>query len=466
MASKPMQETKSQHALTFVDQDGPDVVALRGAYDRTLSELSTYFNQCISSSDNRRCYWPGKSTDMRKHGADAFPWEGASDTEARIIDERINNYVSLFMSSLARANIRAYPTEHSDTGRARVVSAFLKWMVASYIPRFRQEMELGANYFLERGLMITYIGWERMEKKYLQKIDLNQIAVSSPDLARLIIEGKNDDDIIKMFKSVYPDLVDKRAKKALKELREKGVGEIPVSRLSVDRPFLQTCAPDGDVFFPSYCIDPQRAPFVFYRTFLSVQEVLSRVTSDGWDESWAEYICSKYRGVNTYNLESVYGTRGLSYGRYRQQVMVQRFLTPVWGYVIGCAIKDGFLRSTEAWTNVTWTTPRKVTVDAGRDAQQNRMDIESGLKTLTENYLEEGQDPKEQMRANAAEKRYLLDLSKEFDVPLSMLYKPQNVAPADINASVGEEQKQTYMDDGDKVVVDDADPDDEETSKE
>ncbi len=177
MASKPMQETKSQHALTFVDQDGPDVVALRGAYDRTLSELSTYFNQCISSSDNRRCYWPGKSTDMRKHGADAFPWEGASDTEARIIDERINNYVSLFMSSLARANIRAYPTEHSDTGRARVVSAFLKWMVASYIPRFRQEMELGANYFLERGLMITYIGWERMEKKYLQKIDLNQIAV-------------------------------------------------------------------------------------------------------------------------------------------------------------------------------------------------------------------------------------------------------------------------------------------------
>ena len=70
------------------------------------------------------------------------------------------------------------------------------------------------------------------------------------------------------------------------------------------------------------------------------------------------------------------------------------------------------------------------------------------------------------MRANAAEKRYLLDLSKEFDVPLSMLYKPQNVAPADINASVGEEQKQTFMDDGEKVVVDDVDPDDEETSKE
>ena len=327
-----MQETKSQHALTFVDQEGPDVVVLRGAYDKTLTELSTYFSQCISSGDNRRCSWPGKSIDMRKHGADAFPWEGASDTEARIIDERINNYVSLFTASLARANIRAYPIEHSDAGRARVVSAFLKWMVASYIPRFKEEMELGANYFLERGLMITYIGWERTEKKYLQKIDLNQIATNSPDLARLIIDGKNDDEIIEMFKSVYPNLVDKRAKKALKELRNKGVSEIPVTRMSVDRPFLQSCAPDGDVFFPSYCIDPQRAPYVFYRTFLSVQEVLSRVTSSGWDESWAEYICSKYRGVNTYNLDGVYGSRGSTSNRTRQQYNASELIEVVYSF--------------------------------------------------------------------------------------------------------------------------------------
>jgi capsid protein len=149
---------------------------------------------------------------------------------------------------------------------------------------------------------------------------------------------------------------------------------------------------------------------------------------------------------------------------HRQAVMVQRFLTPVWGYIIGSAIKDGFLRTTEAWTNVSWTTPRKVTVDAGRDAQQNRQDIESGLKTLTQNYLEEGEDPKEQMRSNAAEKRYLLDLAKEFDVPLSMLYKPQNVAPADINASVADDEP-AKMDDGAKIVEDDVDPDDEETFK-
>ena len=327
-----MLQTKQQQTLTFVDDDGPDVVALVGAYNRTLTELSTYFDQCVSSGDGRRCYWPGKSSDLRKHGADAFPWDGASDTEARLIDERINNYVSIFMSALERANIRAYPVEMSDSGRARVVSAFIKWMRSSYIQRFRQEMELGANYLLERGLMITYVGWERMEKKYLQKIDLQQIAANSPELAKLIIEGQNDEDIIKMLKAVYPDLIDKKAKKALKDLRDKGVGEIPVSRLSVDRPFVQTCAPDGDVFFPSYCIDPQRAPFVFYRTFLSVQEVLSRAASDGWDMEWCEYVVKNFRGVNTYNMESVYGTRGYSYTRYRQQYDASELVEVVYGF--------------------------------------------------------------------------------------------------------------------------------------
>ena len=327
-----MSQTSQQQALTFVDNEGPNVQALVAAYNRTLTELSTYFNQCVSSADGRRCYWPGKSNDLRKHGGDAFPWEGASDTEARIVDERINNYIALFMAALSKANIRAYPVEAHDVERSRVVSAFLKWMLSTYIPRFKQEMELSSSYFLERGLMITYVGWERMEKKYLQKVDLQQIAANSPDLAKMIIEGQNDDEIIKMLKTIYPDMIDKRAKRALTDLRKKGTAEIPVTRLSVDRPFLQACAPDGDVFFPSYCINPQRAPFVFYRTFLTVQEVLSRVASDGWNEEWCKHIVEKFKGVNTYNLENVYGTRGLSYQRYRQQYNATELVEVIYGF--------------------------------------------------------------------------------------------------------------------------------------
>ncbi len=138
-------------SLTYV-QDEPDIKTLRYAYDQTVTELESYFDLCRTSYDDRRNYWPGKSRDHRKHGSDAFPWEGASDMECHLIDERITRLVSLFMSALNRANVRAFPVESGDIARSKIVSGFLKWMVSSgYIPRFHREMELAANYMLVEG---------------------------------------------------------------------------------------------------------------------------------------------------------------------------------------------------------------------------------------------------------------------------------------------------------------------------
>ena len=181
-----MQSDSISEALTYVGKE-PDIKTLRYAYDQTVVELEAYFDLCRTSYDDRRNWWAGKSRDHRKHGADAFPWEGAADMEAHTIDERITRLVSLFMSSLNRANVRAFPVESTDVPRSKVVSSFLKWMVSSgYIPRFKREMELGANYLLERGLLITYVGWHREDRKFLQRLDLNQIAQVAPEVVQLI----------------------------------------------------------------------------------------------------------------------------------------------------------------------------------------------------------------------------------------------------------------------------------------
>ena len=143
-----MQSSSISQSLTYVSDD-PDINSLRYAYDQSVTELEAYFDLCRSSYDDRRNWWPGKSRDLRKHGADAFPWEGASDMESHVIDERITRLVSLFLSAMGRANIQAFPVEVNDVARSKVVTNFLKWMVKSgYIPRFKQEMELGANYWL------------------------------------------------------------------------------------------------------------------------------------------------------------------------------------------------------------------------------------------------------------------------------------------------------------------------------
>ncbi len=119
-----MTSDNDEKSLTYAAKE-PNVNALRRAYENTLADLEPYFQQCRQSYDDRNNIWPGKTRDLRKHGSDAFPWEGASDSEAHVIDERINSYVSLLMSSMQRANIRAYPVEIGDMGRARVISSFL-----------------------------------------------------------------------------------------------------------------------------------------------------------------------------------------------------------------------------------------------------------------------------------------------------------------------------------------------------
>ncbi len=294
-------------ALTYA-QETPDVAALKDAYDRTISDLGWYFDSTRDSYDYRRNIWTGKSKDQRKHGADAFPWEGAADTEVHLIDDCINTYVALFMSSLGRANIRAYPVEMSDIGRARVVSAFLKWMVASYIPDFRRQMELGANYLLERGLMVTYVGWQKEDRTFLQKLDINQIAQMSPDLAKIILDGGADDKLITLFQQQFPATRESRLKKALKQLRKEGVAEIPVVRQSVNCPMVQALAPDGDVFFPAYTIDPNKSPYCFWRVLMTAQEIMQKVATEGWSEEWAKEVIEKAKGGATNEPRASYSS--------------------------------------------------------------------------------------------------------------------------------------------------------------
>ena len=288
----------STEAAIYVE-DEPDIIALKDAYDRTLTDLGPFFTSTRESYDYRRNIWPGKSKDLRKNSADAFPWKGASDTEVRLIDERINTYVALFMSALNRANIRAYPVESGDIGRARVVSSFLKWMVSTYIPQFRKQMELGGNYMLERGLMITYVGWQKEDRTFLQKLDLNQLAERSAEFAQLILDGSQDEAIIGMLQQHFRGVTPARAKKALKQLRKSGVADLPIVRQTVNSPMVASLAPDTDVFFPAYTIDPQKAPYCFWRVPMTAQEIRNKVATEGWDEEWADHVIDKMAASGT-----------------------------------------------------------------------------------------------------------------------------------------------------------------------
>lgn len=289
-------------ALIYLDKE-PDINALVNAYDTCLIDLDYYFESCLRSYNDRRNIWDGKSDDLRKNGANAFPWQGASDQEVNVVGERIDTYVALFDQALQRSHIKAFPTSMASMPRAAIVSSFLKWMRSTYIPDFARQMELGGNYLLEKGIMVTYVGWKREKRSYLQSVSLEQIAQVSPDLAELILSGEDDEMLINLIQESFPDLSLRRAKKAIKDLRKMGAAEIPLSRQTIDCPVAYSCAPDGEVMFPSYITDPQRAPYMFWRTFLTAQELEKKVANEGWDRKWVDNAIATLRGKDSMYLD-------------------------------------------------------------------------------------------------------------------------------------------------------------------
>jgi hypothetical protein len=293
-------------------EEEPDVAALAESYRGSTTDLGFYFDQCRRSYDDRRNQWAGKSDDLRKSGAGAFPWVGASDQEVHVIGPRIDTRVALAMTAMHRSNIKANAVKMESMSRASMVSAFVKWMRVSYIRDFDTQHELACNYGDEKGLMITYVGWEKRERTHKQEMDIEQIREVSPEIAAMIEGGQDDDEIAAMLQVQWPKLKPGRAKKCLRQLRAKGYAELYVSRSSPmdSRPFVQACSPDGEVFFPAYCMDPQRAPYIFWRQTYTAQEIENFVSGEGWDADWAKHILDTCAGMGVNELTADSQTQG------------------------------------------------------------------------------------------------------------------------------------------------------------
>ena len=127
-------------------------------------------------------------------------------------------------------------------------------MISSgYIPRFDKEMELGANYLLERGIMISYVGWHREDRKVLQRLSLEEMRIISPDLGASIESGEADDAVAELLQMALEGTTYERALKAVQDLRETGFAELPLVQRQINAPEVLTLAPDGDFFLPTIC---------------------------------------------------------------------------------------------------------------------------------------------------------------------------------------------------------------------
>lgn len=304
--------TGEDEEMVYFEEE-PNIAALSQSYQGCVADLGFYFDQCRRNYDDRRNQWVGKSFDLRKGGPNAFPWVGASDQETHVVGERVDTHISLAMRADSQSHVKALAVKMESMPRASTVSSFAKWMKANYIRDYRTQHELVCNYGYEKGLMITYVGWEKVERTFKQEMDLAKISEVAPELAEMILGGVSDDDIVATLKQQWPKLKDGRAKKCLRQLRAKGKAELYVSRSSPmdSRPFVKACSPDGEVFFPVYCMDPQRSPYIFWRQAYTAQEIETFVTNEGWDKDWADHVLKNCagQGIDDMMVDTQYQTR-------------------------------------------------------------------------------------------------------------------------------------------------------------
>jgi hypothetical protein len=152
---------------------------------------------------------------------------------------------------------------------------------------FYPEVELGLNHFFEKGMMVHYCWYENKELKQQQTITLQEIAQALPQIATAIQDGSMDEELSEALKGQF-NISKSKARGMLKEMRKDGETTVPVTRQVVSRPKIKALAPDEDVFWPSYAIDPQEAPYMFHVVSMTPEQLRSKISTEKWSEEFVD----------------------------------------------------------------------------------------------------------------------------------------------------------------------------------
>lgn len=106
----------------------------------------------------------------------------------------------------------------------------------------------------------------------------------------------------------------------------------------------------------------------------------------------------------------------------RQQEIISQFLDKVWEFFIGWAITHGKLENVPGWWKTEWTTPRKLSVDNGRDSAQIRADIEAGIIPIQDDFAARALDFDKESDARIALLKSLREKCAAAGIPPEEVY--------------------------------------------
>ena len=165
-------------------------------------------------------------------------------------------------------------------------------------------------------------------------------------------------------------------------------------------------------------------------TFVGFIEALNRDIAQGVLPYEFVGDSSKLGGAT---VRLVTAKAGRVFSKY-SQILVEQFCVPTWGYIIGQGIAAGDIPDDPKWTEVSWTTPKSVTVDAGRESASDRADLEQGRISFSEDFGGRGYDFKSEMTKRADDLSFIKELADKRGLAFELLYRPTNTPIGTVEA--------------------------------
>ena len=111
-------------------------------------------------------------------------------------------------------------------------------------------------------------------------------------------------------------------------------------------------------------------------------------------------------------------------GLTSRRKLLAPFCRRTWAYVIGLGIDRKELPPQKGWYKCRLQPPRKLSIDAGRDAKADRDDVASGLMSRQEYYANRDRDWEDETDQIYIEEKKIISqakqLAEELDIPLTL----------------------------------------------